>query len=330
MINHNKWQILQLFAGEGAGGSSGTGGEGGTGTAATGDISVDAGQQRLRELGVPENKIRKNRANRTATAPAYEGVTNTQKTEQGTKPQAAAATTEPAQTEQTPTRMSWEEITKDPEYNAELQKIIKARVKDGNQNKAILEILAPALKVLAQEHGLDPENLDHEALVKAVTGEYDNKALEMGVSKETVIKLDQQQRTLEQQKFQNHIQRLEQEGEAMRSVFPNFDLQAELQNPIFARLTSPNMGMSVEDAYYAVHRREIQAANDQVIAKRTAQQISNAIQSGSLRPDEAGSGTQAPSVTTFDYKNMTPAERKALKNRIYAAGARGEKIYPGR
>lgn len=327
MINHNKWQILQLFAGEGSGGSAGTGGEGGAGTAATGDTSVDAGQQRLRELGVPESKIRKHRANRTVPARTQEGAAQT---EQGTKTQAAAATTEPAQTEQTPTRMSWEEITKDPEYNAELQKIIKARVKDGNQNKAILEMLAPALKVLAQEHGLDPENLDHEALVKAVTGEYDNKALEMGVSKETVIKLDQQQRTLEQQKFQNHIQRLEQEGEAMRAVFPNFDLQAELQNPIFARLTSPNMGMSVEDAYYAVHRREIQAANDQVIAKRTAQQISNAIQSGSLRPDEAGSGTQAPSVTTFDYKNMTPAERKALKNRIYAAGARGEKIYPGR
>lgn len=325
MFNQNEWRCLQLFGGEGAGGP---GGDGGTGNAATGEMAADAGQQRLRELGVPENKIRKPRAKQASPLP--EGAVRTE--QQGQKPQeqAAAAETTNTQTEQPPARMSWEEIMKDPEYNQKMQDIIKARVKDDGQNKAILEILSPALKHLAQEHGLDPENLDHAALVKAVTGEYEDKALEMGVPKETVMKLDQQQRTLEQQKFQNHIQKLEQQGQAMKAVFPNFDLRVELQNPVFARLTSPNMGMSVEDAYYAVHRREIEAARDQVIAKKAAQQISNAIQSGSRRPDEAGGTSQAPSVTSFDYKHATPAQRKALKDEIYRAAAEGRKIYPGR
>lgn len=331
MFNQNKWNLLQLFAGEGAGG--GTAGAGSTGDAGgngsnTGDQAADAGQ-RLRELGVPENKIRNKRAKKASTLP--EGAYRTETQVQKANEQAAAANNANAQTEKnTPTRMSWEEITKDPEYNAEIQKIVKQRVKDGDANRAILETLAPGLKALAKEHGLDPDNLDYTALVKSITGEYEDKALEMGVSKETIMKLEQQQRTLEQQKFQDHIQKLEQQAEAMKAVFPKFDLRTEMRNPTFARLTSPSIGLSVEDAYYAVHRKEIQAANDQVIATRTAEMVSNAIQSGSRRPDETGTAAQAPSVSTFDYRSASREQREELKKQIRSAAARGEKIYPGR
>lgn len=329
MFNQNEWHILQLFAGEGAGSAGASGGEGsGAGAAATGDNSVDAGHQRLRELGVPESKIRKPRAKQASPLP--DGAFRNQPQAQ-TPPaqQAAAADDKPAQTEAPPARMSWEEIMKDPEYNQRMQDTIKARLKDEGQNKAILEILAPAIKHLAQEHGLDPENVDHTALVKAITGEYENKALEMGVSKETAMKLDQQQRTLEQQKFQNHILKLEQQGQALKAIVPNFDLRAEMQNPVFARLTSPSVGLSVEDAFYAVHRKEIQAQSMQLAAQQATQMISNAIQSGTHRPDETGTNAQAPSVSKFDYRNATPAQRKALKAEIRRAAAEGRKIYPG-
>lgn len=329
MLNHYDWRILQLFAGEGAGGGTGaTGGDGGAGAAATGDNSADAGHQRLRELGVPENKIRKPRAKQASPLP--EGAIRTAPQQAQEPPKQAAAAEEPkAQTEQPPARMSWEEIVKDPEYNSEIQKIVKARVKEDGESKAILETLAPAIKHLAQEYGLDPENVDHAALVKHITGEYENKALEMGVSVETARTLDQQQRTLEQQKFQNHIQKLEQQGEALKVTIKNFDLRTEMQNPVFARLTSPSVGLSVEDAFYAVHRKEMQAQSMQVAAQQATQMISDAIQSGSRRPDETGTASQAPSVSKFDYKNMTPAQRKALKDEIHRAAAEGRKIYPG-
>ena len=59
-MNKTKWLNLQLFA-EGAGGegASGDGGEG----VASGETASVAAEQRLRELGVPEDKIRK-RANK--------------------------------------------------------------------------------------------------------------------------------------------------------------------------------------------------------------------------------------------------------------------------
>jgi hypothetical protein len=146
--------------------------------------------------------------------------------------------------------------------------------------------------------------------------------------RETARKQAQAQRTLQEQKIQEHIEKLEQQGENLKKVFPSFDLRAELKNPTFARLTAPGVGLSVEDAYYAVHRNEIQAASMQAVAQMTAQKISNAIQSGSRRPDEAGISSQAPSVTTFDY-HKSKEQREALKKRILEAKARGEKVYPG-
>jgi hypothetical protein len=94
-------------------------------------------------------------------------------------------------------------------------------------------------------------------------------------------------------------------------------------------MTSPNVGISVEDAYYAVHRNEIQTASMQIAAQKTAEKLSNAIQSGSRRPDESGVSSQAPSVSTFDYRNASRDQREALKKRIRDAAARGEKLYPG-
>lgn len=135
MFNRTKWKMLQLFADGGASGAAG--GDGGA-ASETGDNSADAGQQRLLELGVPKDKIRKTRAKQASTLP--EGAYRTQQQMIQPKQQAAAAETTDAQTEQnTPTRMSWEEIMKDPEYNQEMQKVVKSRLKDADANKAILD-----------------------------------------------------------------------------------------------------------------------------------------------------------------------------------------------
>ena len=330
---NKKWLNLQLFAGEGAGNGGGEG-------AATGENAVDPGQQRLLELGVPADKIRKNRAYRLNTPNPAPAAAEQGKAQEGKQEQVAAADN-PTEDNKTkaPARMSWDEIMADPEYNKQMQAVVQSRLRSANGAEENLGKITPALELLARKHNLDPANIDYEALAKAISDDasyYEDKALEMGVSVETAKKIDQEERntarqqrqeaqTLEQQKFQQHIMKLEQQAEAMKKVFPNFDLRTELQNPNFARMTSPNVGISVEDAYYAVHRNELQTAAMQVTAQKTAQKISNAIQAGSRRPSENGTSGQAPSVTTFDYRSMSPEQRKALKDRIRS----GEKIYPG-
>ena len=342
-MTNTKWLNLQLFGGEGASGASGAG-EGG-GEATSGDNATAAAEQRLRELGVPENLVRK-RASKVASkmpsVPAQNEPVE-QKTEE-TKEQTAPAEDNPTEEKaEAPARMSWDEIMKDPEYNKQMQAVVSARLKSAKGAEETLVKIAPALEVLARKHGLDPTNIDYETLNKKISDDdsyYEDKALEMGVSVETAKKLDQMERnterekaqaekTLKEQKIQQHFIKLEQQAEAMRKVFPNFDLGTELKNPAFLRMTSPNIGISVEDAYYAVHRNEIQTAANEAIAKRTAEKMSNAIQSGSRRPDEAGVSSQAPSVTTFDYRKASREQRESLKRQIRAAAARGEKLYPG-
>ena len=349
-MHKNKWFLLQLFAGEGggaAGGAGAPGGEGGGEGAVSGvNDGLAAEDQRLLELGVPEEKLRKRAKRASATLP--EGAVRTAPKE-AKQAQEQVATAEENPTEDkteptTPARMSWDEIMADPEYNKQMQLTVQSRLKNAKNAEDALAKLAPALEVLARRHGLDAENLDYEAIAKTINDDdayYEDKALEMGVTVEAAKRIDQQERdqlrqqreearNLEQQKIHNHFVRMEQQGEALKKVFPNFDLRTELQNPVFARMTSPNMGMSVEDAYYAVHRKEIDAARSQVIAQQTTQKISNAIQAGSRRPDENGTSGQSASVTTFDYSKASNAQREALKKQIRAAAARGEKLYPGR
>ena len=332
-----KWLNLQLFGGEG-GASAGTGEGGGEG-AAPGENATVAAEQRLRELGVPEDKIRKRASKVASKVP-----TQTAKAEETN---VVTAPTKDNPSEETkanaPARMSWDEIMADPEYNKQMQAVVQSRLRTAKGAEDTLAKLTPALELLARKHNLDPANMDYDALAKAINDDssyYEDKALEMGVPVETAKKIDQQERetarskvqaerTLQEQKFQEHIMKLEQQGEALKKVFPSFDLRTELKNPTFARMTAPGVGLSVEDAYYAVHRNEIQMAAMQATQRQTAQKISNAIQSGSRRPDEAGISSQAPSVTTFDYRNASKEQRDALKKRIYEAKARGEKVYPG-
>ena len=347
----NKWFWLQMFAGEGGGAAGGTGasgGEGGGDGAVTGaNDGVAAEHQRLRELGVPEDKLRK-RAKR-ANAKLPEGAVRTApKEDKQAQGQVATAATNPTEDKNNATpsnaRMSWDEIMADPEYNKQMQLTVQSRLKNAKAAEESLAKLAPALELLARRHGLDAENMDYEAIAKAINDDdayYEDKALEMGVSVEAAKRIDQQERdharqqkqeamNLQEQKLRNHFMKMEQQGEQLKKAFPNFDLRKEMQNPVFARLTHPSVGLSVEDAYYSVHRKEIDAARSQVIAQRTTEQISNAIQAGARRPDENGISSQAPSVTTFDYSKASKAQREALKREIYAAKARGEKLYPGR
>ena len=340
-----KWFWLQLFAGEGAGASAG--GEGGGDGAVTGENDgVAAEHQRLLELGVPEEKLRKRAKRASAKLPECAVRTAPMASEQAQE-QVATAEENPTEenTEQNaPTRMSWDEIMADPEYNKQMQAVVQSRLREAKKAEESLSKLAPALELLARRHGLDAENMDYEAIAKAINDDdafYEDKALEMGVSLETAKRIDQQERDTarqqrqeqqaqRQQQLQQHFMKMQQQGEALKRLFPDFDLRKELQDPAFADAVRPGGRMSVAQAYYGLHHDEIMSAGMQVTAQQTAQKLSNAIQAGSRRPDENGTSGQSASVTTFDYSKASKAQRDALKQQIRAAAARGEKLYPGR
>ena len=125
-----------------------------------------------------------------------------------------------------------------------------------------------------------------------------------------------------------HLADLERQAQALKASFPSFDLREEMKNPVFARMTAADVGIGVEDAYYAVHRKELHAAAMREAAEKTAEKLASAIRSGSRRPRESGASSQAPSVSTFDYAKACRAQREAFKKDLRARMARGEKVYP--
>lgn len=262
---------------------------GDTGSAAehTGEHCADAGRTQLLALGVPPEKLRKDRAYTAAvseTAPA----------------QAAAAPQSESR------RMDWEEICADPEYNSKLQQLIRARLKEEKLAREELETLQPGLRRMARIYGLDGEKLDYSALSRAM---------------EQHPQGTEQRPVWQEGAMREHYRRILDQGEALRQRMPEFDVGKALADPAFLRLTAPGVGLSVEDAWFALHRKELQ--------QQTALQISKGIRSGSIRPGENGMSAQGAGVTTFDYRNASREQREALKRAIRTAGARGEHIYPG-
>ena len=338
-MRKNKWWLLQLFADGGEGSAAGS--DGGA-AAETGVSDVDAGHQRLRELGVPEHKIRKNRSYKASVA-AKAPVVAEQATDQEHAEQDDAAHS----TDDQPKRMTWEEIKNDPEYQKayqeETQRMVQQRLKKSKATEEAMEKLRPGLDKLAVLYGMDPDEIDYEAMAKAITGDKQlsqRRALERGLSEDVSDELDrlglmekrqkdQQNRTIEEQARQEHFGKLRQQSEAVKAKYPSFDLAEELKNPTFVRMVAPGVGLSVEDAYYTIHRKEIEQAALQAATDQAAKNMANAVRSGTMRPQENGAASAAPTVSAFSYKTASKEQREALKQRIRMAGARGEKIYPG-
>ena len=124
--------------------------------------------------------------------------------------------------------------------------------------------------------------------------------------------------------FEAHIQGLQQQAEELRQSFPDFDLRDALGDPVFLQLTAPGTGISVADAYYALHRQEIQAAS----TRAATEKVVSAIQAGARRPREAGVGGQSPGELQFRYENASKEQREAFKKELRKAWGRGETVYP--
>ena len=69
----------------------------------------------------------------------------------------------------------------------------------------------------------------------------------------------------------------------------------------------PMVGLSVEDAYYAIHHREITGA----AAQAAAEMIGNSVQAGRNMPNENGSVQRGTPVGGFrPLGELSPEERK--------------------
>lgn len=261
-------------------------------------------------------------------------------------PAATAAQQPPQPQAQQAPAETWEDVKK--RYKAEYGADVKAAVDDRFRNQADLSgRLNSAMQVLASIapfYGINPDeagNIDLEKLTKAVQDDnhfYEQSALDKGIPVETekhIRQLEMQEkqrqmearRSLEQERLRAHLGNLRQQEAELKQEFPDFDLMTEVQNnPAFARMTAPDGGLTVRQAYMAIHGDELMHRQAQATEERTKQNMSRAIQAGAMRPQENGMTGTGGGIQSIDPLHMTREQRMEIRRRVQA----GEKIAIGR
>lgn len=215
------------------------------------------------------------------------------------------------------------------EFDADVQKAIRGRLKSANDFKGKVN---PIIEMLSEKYGCKADDLD--ALAKAVTEDesfYEEEALKAGMS----VAQFKQFKTLErenrafkeaaeakqQQEQEQHIwNALQEEAAAVKAMYADFDLEAELKNTAFSKLLKANIPM--QTAYEVVHKNEIIPAAMQAASQKTAQKIANAVAANKARPSENGLSSRAAAVTRTDISKLTPKQMEEFK----ARARRGERI----
>lgn len=314
---------LQMF-------SEGGGGEGApaAGAAAPGaDFQADAALEQYRQKRFPGKK-----QEQAAVTQAVEPA--------APKPDSAS----PAPSEDQPNpqpadrKQAFRDLIKG-DYKAEagewVEALIKERFKNQRDAEGELGKIQPLLEALYQKNNVEKGNLD--ALVHKVTSDdelYEEEALEKGIPIETLKEMKQVQRQAEalkaqadqaqeRQLFERHLQGLFQQGEQIKQLYPNFNLQEELQNPEFARLTSPNVGVDVRTAFEVVHRDQLEPMRAAAITRKVSEDMSRAYLSGSKRPAENGVSGGSAAVPLSDDPSQW--DKNTLK-RIINDAKGGKKI----
>lgn len=121
----------------------------------------------------------------------------------------------------------------------------------------------------------------------------------------------------------SHLSSLRAQEAELRREIPEFRLEDALQDKDFLRLTSPTVGVSVRRAYFALHGAE----RERRAAEESARRLAQSVASGASRPREGG-GQSGAALTGLNPRALSAGQRQALKERILAAAARGEKVYP--
>ena len=207
---------------------------------------------------------------------------------------------------------SWEELLQDPEYKAafdsRVQGIIRQRLGKNAQLLQHFETLRPALAALAGRYGLDPDEPDYERLSAAIQA--DDRTPDPRTDPQPLLR---------------HFEKLRQEAEQFKALQPDFDLERELrENESFVRMTAPQVGLSVADAYFAAHREQVLREREHEREQEALAAVTSTILAGQNRPRE-NSGGSAGASAPLSYRQLNAQQRRAFKARLQQSWAKGEK-----
>lgn len=296
------WFNLQMFA------DGGDGGDGGTAGAFGESGAENQSGEDVVKASIPE-KAKK----------YYEKAVGKQ--EKKSKPTANDASTVEKQTT-AEERIPYAELIKSDGYKEEhqayMEKTIGERLKKFKGMEDTLGKHREVLEVVAGKYGIDPsaENFlevldkkirEDDSYYEAYAMEHEvttDEARKIVTMERKVAKMEAEKKEREQREaMQRQVMILRQNAEKTKAQFPQFDLDAEMQDERFRKLCAVNNGDTTA-AYMACHWQDVIPATVKVASERIQAQTAQAIASNRARPMENGLNAVAPAVVKEDFSSM--------------------------
>ena len=224
-------------------------------------------------------------------------------------------------------------------FEQRMRDTIQKRLKGNEEKVKRYDAMSPVLELMAKSYGVDPKDTD--ALRNAIEKDdkfFEDAAMENGTT--TAQERQKWRMAMENQQLREQVTQVREaaeqqrkdeqavrqvdawrrEGEALKQIYPSFDLRKEAQNEQFRAMLSS--GVSVRTAFEVMHKDEMLAGAMQFASKQAEEKVANAVQAGKRRPAEGAMASRAPSLRKTDVTQLTRADREEIDRRV----ARGEKI----
>lgn len=218
------------------------------------------------------------------------------------------------------------------EFDQRVQGIINERFREMKTLQEQYEKVKPTLEWIASRYGIDPADVQAlEQTIGAQSPASELETLDNGLTPEQQQELDAlQQEQRERQLLKEQEERIDranqiyqdwmQQAEILPQIYPQFVLEAEMENPVFAGLV--RNGIDLRTAYEVVHKDDILGGAMQYTAQTVAQKLSSNVQARARRPMENGASGQGASRKGIDVNLLTKDE---IQDIIWRVG-KGETI----
>ena len=217
-------------------------------------------------------------------------------------------------------------------FDARMQKAIKERVGEVKQLQQQLQQQNDVIGLVAKKYGISTDKMgDIREALESDDVFWEEAAADQGMTVDSykkMVKLEAENEALhkarEEAERKNQkdavFQKWDREAEELNRMYPQFDLQSEIQDKRFLDLMGA--GIDMRTIYETLHHDEILPALMQQTAKAATKQQAAAARSGQMRPAENGMSSRPAAQTVKDPAKMTKEERQEYARRA----ARGEII----
>lgn len=316
---------LQLFADGGASAGASTGGNGGNTGTNQGDNAYSA-------LRVPDKA-------RHILDKMPKAAVNSSADESGSNTAEQSGDDSKKKAE----KVSFADLIKSDEYAEDAQqhinKIIGKRIAKYKGVEESNQAMRAILDKVSMRYGIDNTTDNYlEQLSAAVDGDsklFEEEALNAGMSSEEYVKVKTAERIMAQNRLEQeqrqrnevidtHVRNLTAQAEQFKTQFPAFDLEAELNDPQFRKLVDPpelgGIGISVENAYHALHHKDIMQATVHNAVEQATVNAAGAMQKNLNRPTEGGIHSKTSDVTKTDPSTLKLEDFRRIQEEYRRTG----------